>query len=96
MNTYADPIWNILLRLGHNIITVIYSPEMMAHYIFEDLRREGDETSVRCVAITEFLKNNRGVYEPQTAADLLNNYLKSAQFQTIRIFKVPYVAHSAI
>jgi len=96
INTFSDPIFQVLLNSGYRILTIYPHPDIQAHYIFDDLRNDSDETVVGAVAITEFLGNHRGQIDPATILGLLSTWLERNKTVSLRLHKIPYITHAAI
>lgn len=96
INTFSDPIFQVLLNSGYRIITIYPHPDVQAHYIFEDLRNDSDETVISVLPITEFLGNHRGQVEPSSILALLSTWMERNKMVSMRLHKIPYITHAAI
>jgi hypothetical protein len=96
INSFSDPIFQVLLNSGYRIVTIYPHPEVQAHYIFDDLRNDSDETVLAAVAITEFLGNHRGLVDPATILGLLATWLERNKTVSLRLHKIPYITHASI
>lgn len=96
INTFSDPIFQVLLNSGYRIITIYPHPDVQAHYIFEDLRNDTDETVLSATAVTEFLGNHRGLVDASQILALLATWLERNKMVSLRLHKIPYITHASI
>lgn len=96
INNFSDPIFLVLLNSGYRILTIYPHPDIQAHYIFEDIRNDTDETVVSVIPITEFLSNHRGLVDASIILGLLATWLQRNKVVSMRLHKIPYITHASV
>lgn len=96
LNSFADSTFRILLNATYRIVSVYPHPDVVLHYIYEDLRTEDDVTIITGFPITEFLDLYRGQTNEAAALQMLAGFMERSKMVVVRIQKIPYIAHAAI
>ena len=95
-NVFRDSTFATLINAGYRIVSIFPHPDIVLHYIYEDLRTEDDETTIQAFPITEFLELHRGQTSQAAVMGLLTSYMDRNKMVVIKFHKISYITHAAL